>query len=432
MLKQQAKLPIMIIFLIIPSILGSFNNSLIFQSYGNGESKIVGHLRQSSKSVIYAHDQSLSTTYYTDHDPIYINSNDDFENLGFPGSGTSDDPFVIERLKISADNCLKISGTTDYLCVKECYFEGFSQSFPGIELNNVKHVTFENNIINNNDLAVALYSSSYINFYNNSIYSNIMGIRIDSSHRNNIKGNKISNNQQIAISLESQSSSNFITWNEFIGNNKDNISYSQAVDNRRFNVNIPEANNSFSYNYWDDWTSPDNNSDGIVDIPYSIQGSNEGNSDRFPLAHLHILTKPTLIYPNGGEILNDTIEIKWVSLNDSFNHSIVYSVYYSTNDGIDWDILISEIIATNYTWDTTLFDDRTNYLIKVVVSCPVSGFSYEDISDQAFSIDNFTVQNSFVVISTLLLPIFIALLTIGVLILLNKQLKSIITNIEDG
>jgi parallel beta-helix repeat protein len=398
----------------------------------NNESKIIGQLRQSSKPVIYTHDQSLSTTYYVDHDPIYIDSNDDFENLGFLGSGTIDDPYLIEGLRISTDNCLKISDITDYFCVKDCHFEGSSQSSPGIELNNVEHGTFENNIIFNHNLAVVLSSSSYINFYTNYIYNNNIGIQMDYCFRNNIKGNKISNNQQIALSLESQSSRNIITWNEFNGNNKDNIGYSQAVDNRKFNIHMPDANNSFSYNYWDDWTSPDNNSDGIVDIPYSIRGSNEGNSDRFPLAHLHNLTKPTIIYPNGGEILNDTIEIKWTSLTDSFNHSIVYSVYYSSNDGDEWDLLISEIITTNHIWDTTLFGDRTDYLIKVVGTCPVSGFSFEDISDQAFSIDNFTIQSSFNVISTLILPIFISLLTIGVLVLLNKQITSIITKIEDG
>jgi hypothetical protein len=43
-------------------------------------------------------------------------------------------------------------------------------------------------------------------------------------------------------------------------------------------------------NYWYDWTSPDNNSDGIVDSPYGPLDGGANVKDNYPLA-----TKPTQI-----------------------------------------------------------------------------------------------------------------------------------------
>ncbi|MFX0174402.1 MAG: hypothetical protein ACFE9L_21195, partial [Candidatus Hodarchaeota archaeon] len=42
-------------------------------------------------------------------------------------------------------------------------------------------------------------------------------------------------------------------------------------------------NNTFDYNYWDDWITPDTNYDGIVDRPYPIAGP-ENNTDLHPRA----------------------------------------------------------------------------------------------------------------------------------------------------
>ena len=41
-------------------------------------------------------------------------------------------------------------------------------------------------------------------------------------------------------------------------------------------------NTSTEGNYWSDWTSPDNDSDGIVDFPYYLDGGS-GACDHFPL-----------------------------------------------------------------------------------------------------------------------------------------------------
>lgn len=50
--------------------------------------------------------------------------------------------------------------------------------------------------------------------------------------------------------------------------------------------------NDFSYNYWDDWTNPDNNSDGFVDSTYSIDGD-ANNHDAYPRAEISPSTLTT-------------------------------------------------------------------------------------------------------------------------------------------
>jgi hypothetical protein len=71
------------------------------------------------------------------------------------------------------------------------------------------------------------------------------------------------------------SNSNYIHHNNFINNNAGGV---QAYDDTGTNY----WNTSSEGNYWSDWTSPDNNNDGIVDYPYQIDGG-AGVKDNYPL-----------------------------------------------------------------------------------------------------------------------------------------------------
>jgi nitrous oxidase accessory protein NosD len=92
-----------------------------------------------------------------------------------------------------------------------------------------------------------------------------------------LSDNTISYNNKYGIVLDHgqgwSSSNNSVSWNRFLGNNPNGTS--QAYDEG--------LNNTFRYNYWDDWISPDVDDDGIVDVPYSIDGA-AGNQDQFPLS----------------------------------------------------------------------------------------------------------------------------------------------------
>ena len=68
--------------------------------------------------------------------------------------------------------------------------------------------------------------------------------------------------------LDSQS--NLIYYNEYIDNNLPrNLTTTQAYDGGAYN----DWDNGTIGNYWSDWTTPDNNNDGIVDLPYNISGA---------------------------------------------------------------------------------------------------------------------------------------------------------------
>jgi hypothetical protein len=62
---------------------------------------------------------------------------------------------------------------------------------------------------------------------------------------------------------------------------------SQVADNGTSNI--------FEYNFYSEWTSPDSDGDGIVDIPYVIEGS-ANNIDSFPLTtEVYIVTYVTIV-----------------------------------------------------------------------------------------------------------------------------------------
>lgn len=88
------------------------------------------------------------------------------------------------------------------------------------------------------------------------------GIVIGSTSNNNtISSNTIFNCTEYAVGLNPSSNNNTIKWNSFINNYIGGTS--QAYD--------AGLDNSFSYNYWDNHTSPDTMpKDGIVDIPYDM------------------------------------------------------------------------------------------------------------------------------------------------------------------
>jgi parallel beta-helix repeat protein len=98
------------------------------------------------------------------------------------------------------------------------------------------------------------------------------------------------------------------------------------------------------------------------------------------------LTKPVVIFPNGGEILeNNSDTISWLESIDSSGHAVTYSVSYSKDNGTTWNSLDSGLVTTSYEWDTSSLADGTKYLIHVVATCS-EGLTVEDTSDQTFSI----------------------------------------------
>ncbi len=268
---------------------------------------------------------------------------------------------------------------------------GNNNTFCGIKLvQSSAHNWLENNIVfNNNEDGFWIVSSTGNTVINNtSNYNYFYGISLTSSDANTIANNFFMNNVHHGIAIDQFSENNVIKWNDFIENNP--VDYSQAYD--------IGSDNIFSFNYWNDWTSPDVNTNGIVDIPYSI-GGEMYFADSYPLVFSNLppieLVGLKIAFPNGGETLNRTIPIRWKPAIDARGDSFVYSFYYSSDGGITWVLFVQtqEIPTDEYDvefqfdWNTTDMTDGSNYLIKVIAENFESS-RIEDTSDNTFTIQN--------------------------------------------
>lgn len=98
------------------------------------------------------------------------------------------------------------------------------------------------------------------------------------ANQNVICGNSIRNNTSYGLSLSSTTSNNSVVLNDFIYNNATSEAYDRGMGN------------TFLHNYFTEWIGPDCDSDGIVDLPYSIDGT-AANCDSAPT------TSPTCPIP---------------------------------------------------------------------------------------------------------------------------------------
>ncbi|MFW9895301.1 MAG: NosD domain-containing protein, partial [Candidatus Thorarchaeota archaeon] len=171
------------------------------------------------------------------------------------GSGTIDDPFIIENVSINAIN-----------------YE------IGISIIGSKGIYFfiQNSQISNASTGIRLDTTDDGAIINNSISNNIeTGIFIHNCKRNEIIGNIIQNNSQYGILLNGPNSRNNNFYrNKFIENGK------HALDNSKTNFNA--WYNSSVGNYWDNYTGKDANDDGIGDTPYDYIYGSANSQDIYP------------------------------------------------------------------------------------------------------------------------------------------------------
>jgi len=268
----------------------------------------------------------------------------------------------------------------------------------GITLDACTNNLFIENKINNQRLdAFYIRNSSYNEFIKNTI----RGVRDtafifgENSSYNIINNNTISDAiMGWGITLGYDTSHNVIKWNDFINNTGPWFGNSQAHDSG--------INNIFLNNYWNEWTTPELDGDGFVDYPYAIDGT-ASNYDLFPLTQSykegnHYISYLRIVSPNGGEILNGSILIEWITAVDNLGHTITYNISYSSDGGSTWVEINSGITSTSYVWNTLTVEDGHTYFIRIIAICS-TGLTYMDISD-----GKFTIQNHILTIPTIIYP----------------------------
>lgn len=153
------------------------------------------------------------------------------------GSGTSNDPYIIEDLVIDgggAGSCIWIDASIVYFRIENCTLSNAGEDWGdgGIKLFNVNNGQIINNTANNNDF---------------------IGIILEFCHYNNISGNIANGNLEYGIGLW-ESDHNVISENLFKYNgwglsfetcNNNDITGNNANDNDNDGIGIWNSNNNF-------------------------------------------------------------------------------------------------------------------------------------------------------------------------------------------
>ncbi len=367
-------------------------------------------------NIVYSLEDSISNNTLRLHKPIEIIGDEAFipENGVVAGSGTLEDPYIIEGWEIDATGheCgVYISHTTVYFIIRNCRIYG--SRYSGIYLINVSHGLVSNNVLENNGNGISLDRLSNVTIYKNFIKkARSFGIYLYHSRNNAIYNNIIEKSSIAGIGLED--SSNNTVYNNIIRNNDfgivffgiyhtscNNTIYRNIIENNNYGISFTEISNNTIYNnafinnkqqvysyksintwdhgyliggnYWSDYNGTDQysglyqneaGSDGIGDTPYPIQDQVYGNQyDHYPLM------KPV-------NITICTSYIAW--LNATFNY-IDNIVTYNWSINILYDTGLWTVVLHGYSVNKTFIVNisKTPASIDLSFSEQISEYNIE-------------------------------------------------------
>jgi parallel beta-helix repeat protein len=278
------------------------------------------------------------TPSYEYSGPININTNDAFEQSNWPGTGTREDPYVIEGLRfIGFTTAITITSTTSYFIIRNCSFKGEFTGQHGIWFTSVRNGYIEDCEFDSFYLAavrlhtssscsvalstfygcergIHLSSSSFSNITANTVFSNNEGIYLDSSENCSIRSNEVFGNQLSGISCRSLSENNSIYGNRIGWNPAWDVTGSFGQNAFDDAGNNTWDNNVNQGNSWDDWDMSEN---------YTISGT-FGGIDRYP-SQLVDDNAPIISHPFDMSMIENSEGhfINW-SIRDQHPHSVQF------------------------------------------------------------------------------------------------------------
>jgi parallel beta-helix repeat protein len=254
-----------------------------------------------------------------------------------------------------------------------------NSAIDGIEFGNCHHCNVTNNYVGNSIFrGIDGMITNYLRIEDNLIVNNsVCGASVSGDH-SVVVNNTFYSNDQGAVAIEATDVT--VSWNNFIENTNE-LAPCHIMDR--------ESGNNIDYNYYDDWTWPDTDpTDGIVDEAYAIVGE-ALNADlhprvmAFPDEEPHIVTKPMIVNPAVSYVPHHTaINITWGPSSDTFGHELTYAVNYSSNGGLEWTELISDLESTYYFWNITQLPEGSNYTLRVTALCSAGMSATRELSFQ--------------------------------------------------
>lgn len=200
----------------------------------------------------------------SEHDPIRINSNDEFASMastkGWTGDGSEGDPFIIEDLSIDGINagcCLYIGNTTVHFVVRNCTFENASYgqghvNGPGSKYYGENGITFwmvENGTLENVNCSGNNVHGAWLHLDKGTIIdstfsmNNISGLWYAGSDTI-MDGNSFSNNTAEGLMISSMERGT-ISDNLFEDNGEEGLFLSYMTDGANVSDNFFRNNGKF-------------------------------------------------------------------------------------------------------------------------------------------------------------------------------------------
>jgi parallel beta-helix repeat protein len=221
---------------------------------------------------------------------------------------------------------------------------------PNLGANKIKNNHFIDNV--NGILVVEDNGDNVISF--NQFENNGFGLSVNSDS-NSITDNWFVFNNDAAFDFGSESAHNHISFNDFANN----AHHTQGIDHG--------TNNDFTANFWSHNVGPDNDRDGLVDGPTFIDGSAQ-NQDISSLvwpnnpSEIDFISYIDIISPTAGEPVSGDVRFEWTSGEDSFGHTITFSLYFVYTSDQPFETatrheIVSETSQLFYNWDSTTVDD---------------------------------------------------------------------------
>jgi parallel beta-helix repeat protein len=294
--------------------------------------------------------------------PIHINSNEDFGPLGydFPGTGTEEDPYIIDAYTIidSSSTLIHIQDTTAHFVIRNCQLDGIDGSNYGIYFSNVENGRIENNNIQST--STGIYFSGMGLCTSNAIVNNVIqdntgcGIYICSGLANVISNNIIEDNSQDGISLF-YSNSTTVTENTITNNGWRGVFLYESFYNNVTSCEILGHSHSIELQ---------GNCQGNI-VSYNIMADNREIGIGLSGTSNNIISNNT-IYNNDYAGVYLFLSIYETISNNTISDNSYYGIFLSTNS--NYNIITMNKITHNIKYGIGIYESGHNTIENNLIS----------------------------------------------------------------